>query len=152
MASWFNKASLSHTKPHPKPYVLTPLPPIAHVDHGKTSLVDRLLSFCAEDAAALASASASSSNGTSSGTSRPGSDSSSRNANTSGGGPGGSGAHTGNAPAAPAAQDRFMDSGQFERERGITISSKYTSLRYRGHVLNVLDTPGHADFGGEVER
>ena len=45
-----------------------------------------------------------------------------------------------------------MDSGQFERERGITITSKYTSFPYAGHVLNAVDTPGHADFGGEVER
>lgn len=36
--------------------------------------------------------------------------------------------------------------------RGITISSKYTSFQYKGHTLNVVDTPGHADFGGEVER
>lgn len=44
--------------------------------------------------------------------------------------------------------DRFMDSNALEKERGITISSKYTSMRWRGHVLNAVDTPGHADFGG----
>ncbi len=49
-------------------------------------------------------------------------------------------------------EDRVMDSGTLERERGITISSKYTSFPYRGHTLNAVDTPGHADFGGEVER
>lgn len=48
--------------------------------------------------------------------------------------------------------ERFMDSNALEKERGITISSKYTSMQWRGHVLNAVDTPGHADFGGEVER
>ena len=51
-----------------------------------------------------------------------------------------------------SSEDRVMDSGTLERERGITISSKYTSFPYRGHTLNAVDTPGHADFGGEVER
>ncbi|KAL4439803.1 hypothetical protein ABPG75_002804 [Micractinium tetrahymenae] len=73
---------------------------IAHVDHGKTTLMDRLLSFC----------------------------------------------------GASLSEDRVMDSNDFERERGITISSKYTSFAYKGHVFNAVDTPGHADFGGEVER
>ncbi|KAI8473301.1 MAG: elongation factor-like protein [Monoraphidium minutum] len=72
----------------------------AHVDHGKTTLFDRLLGACD---VALTS-------------------------------------------------DRAMDSGALERERGITILSKVTSFRYRGHLINALDTPGHADFGGEVER
>jgi translation elongation factor EF-G len=43
--------------------------------------------------------------------------------------------------------DRFMDSNALEKERGITISSKYTSMQWSGHVLNAVDTPGHADFG-----
>ena len=49
-------------------------------------------------------------------------------------------------------QDRVMDSGDLERERGITILAKNTSIRYKGIKINVVDTPGHADFGGEVER
>lgn len=72
----------------------------AHVDHGKTTLMDRLLS------------------------------------------------RTGNTLAG----DRVMDSNALEKERGITISSKYTSFVYKGHKINAVDTPGHADFGGEVER
>ena len=48
--------------------------------------------------------------------------------------------------------DRAMDSNTLEKERGITILAKYTSFKYRGHLINALDTPGHADFGGEVER
>jgi len=73
---------------------------IAHVDHGKTTLMDKLLEHC--------------------GTSFSG--------------------------------ERMMDSGDHEKERGITISSKYTRLYYKGHTLHIVDTPGHADFGGEVER
>ena len=45
-----------------------------------------------------------------------------------------------------------MDSNDLERERGITILSKNTALNYNGYIINVVDTPGHADFGGEVER
>ncbi|HEX7037615.1 MAG TPA: translational GTPase TypA [Pseudomonadales bacterium] len=75
---------------------------IAHVDHGKTTLVDRLLQQ--------------------------------------------TGTVTG------SAQERVMDSNELERERGITILSKNTSIEYRGYRINVVDTPGHADFGGEVER
>ena len=72
---------------------------IAHVDHGKTTLMDKLLEKC----------------GT----------------NLAGG-------------------DRLMDSNINEQERGITITSKYTRLYYNDSVLHVVDTPGHADFGGEV--
>src|SRR6058998_547564 len=49
-------------------------------------------------------------------------------------------------------QERVMDSNDLEREKGITILSKVASVRYRGIKINIVDTPGHADFGGEVER
>ncbi len=77
---------------------------IAHVDHGKTTLVDELLKQ--------------------------------------------SGVFRENQEVA----DRVMDSGDLERERGITILSKNTAIRYKGNKINIIDTPGHADFGGEVER
>ena len=77
---------------------------IAHVDHGKTTLVDKLLQ--------------------SSGTFRDN----------------------------EAVQERAMDSNDIERERGITILAKTTAINYKDHRINILDTPGHADFGGEVER
>ncbi len=77
---------------------------IAHVDHGKTTLIDRLLAQ--------------------SGTMRD------------------------NARMA----DRAMDSNDLERERGITILAKVTSVDWQGDRINIVDTPGHADFGGEVER
>ena len=51
-----------------------------------------------------------------------------------------------------ATVDRVMDSGDLERERGITILAKNTSVTYRDYKINIVDTPGHADFGGEVER
>jgi GTP-binding protein len=77
---------------------------IAHVDHGKTTLVDRLLQQ--------------------------------------------SGAFRENQRVA----ERAMDSNELERERGITILAKVTSIVWRGTRINIVDTPGHADFGGEVER
>ena len=77
---------------------------IAHVDHGKTTLVDEILK--------------------SSGTFRDNEDLS----------------------------NASMDSNQIERERGITILAKTTAINYNGYRINILDTPGHADFGGEVER
>ena len=77
---------------------------IAHVDHGKTTLVDKLLQA--------------------SGTFR-------ENENI---------------------QERVMDSNDIERERGITILAKTTAINYKDYRINILDTPGHADFGGEVER
>lgn len=49
-------------------------------------------------------------------------------------------------------EDRALDSNAIERERGITILSKNTAVRYKDKQINILDTPGHADFGGEVER
>src|SRR5437879_10577352 len=48
--------------------------------------------------------------------------------------------------------ERVMDSNALERERGITIMAKNTAVMYRGVKINIVDTPGHADFGGEVER
>ena len=48
--------------------------------------------------------------------------------------------------------ERLMDSGDLERERGITILAKNTSIYYKDTKINIVDTPGHADFGGEVER
>ena len=49
-------------------------------------------------------------------------------------------------------QERAMDSNDLERERGITILAKTTSINYKDYKINILDTPGHADFSGEVER
>ena len=48
--------------------------------------------------------------------------------------------------------ERAMDSNDIEKERGITILAKNTAVNYKGHHINIMDTPGHADFGGEVER
>ena len=50
-----------------------------------------------------------------------------------------------------ATQDRVMDSGDLERERGITILAKNTSVHYKDYKINIVDTPGHADFGGEAK-
>ena len=77
---------------------------IAHVDHGKTTLVDELLK------------------------------------------------QSGVFRANQEVQERVMDSNALERERGITILAKNTSVRYGDIKINIIDTPGHADFGGEVER
>ena len=77
---------------------------IAHVDHGKTTLVDQLLR------------------------------------------------QSGVFRANQEVVDRVIDSNDIERERGITILSKNTAVNYNGTKINIIDTPGHADFGGEVER
>ncbi len=77
---------------------------IAHVDHGKTTLVDQLLR------------------------------------------------QSGTFRANQQVQERALDSNELERERGITILAKCTSVEWRGTRINIVDTPGHADFGGEVER
>ncbi|HYG31388.1 MAG TPA: GTP-binding protein, partial [Methylophilaceae bacterium] len=77
---------------------------IAHVDHGKTTMVDKLL----QQAGTFAS-------------------------------------HQ-------QVAERVMDSGDIEKERGITILAKNTAVNYEGTHINIVDTPGHADFGGEVER
>ncbi len=77
---------------------------IAHVDHGKTTLVDELLK------------------------------------------------QSGAIQSHQQLEDRAMDSNDLERERGITILAKCTSVEWRGTRINIVDTPGHADFGGEVER
>ncbi len=77
---------------------------IAHVDHGKTTLVDKLLS------------------------------------------------QSGTLDARAPVQERMMDSNELERERGITILAKNTSIQWNAYQINIVDTPGHADFGGEVER
>ena len=77
---------------------------IAHVDHGKTTLVDGLLQ------------------------------------------------QSGTFKSHQAVEDRIMDSMDLEKERGITITAKNTAVHYEGVKINIMDTPGHADFGGEVER
>ena len=77
---------------------------IAHVDHGKTTLVDAMLH------------------------------------------------QTGAFREGEAVATCALDSGELERERGITILAKHTSVDYEGTRINIIDTPGHADFGGEVER
>ena len=77
---------------------------IAHVDHGKTTLLDKLLR------------------------------------------------DSGTLKASEMTEERIMDSNEIEKERGITILAKNTSLTWNGYQINIIDTPGHADFGGEVER
>jgi GTP-binding protein len=86
------------------PRALRNLAIIAHVDHGKTTLVDKLLQ------------------------------------------------QSGTFAAHEHVQERVMDSNDLERERGITILAKNCAVRYEGTHINIVDTPGHADFGGEVER
>src|ERR1700745_2215917 len=86
------------------PRALRNLAIIAHVDHGKTTLVDQLLR------------------------------------------------QSGTFAAHKAVTERVMDSNDLEKERGITILSKNCAIDYEGTHINIVDTPGHADFGGEVER
>src|SRR6202022_3613690 len=59
---------------------------------------------------------------------------------------------TGTFRANEQVQERVMDSNDLEREKGITILAKNTAVQYQGFHINIVDTPGHADFGGEVER
>ncbi|KAF9261034.1 hypothetical protein L218DRAFT_906276 [Marasmius fiardii PR-910] len=102
---------------------------IAHVDHGKTTLVDQLLrqSGTIKRLSALEQLQLTPTSQSASGT-------------------------TADSVVDGGFITRVMDSNDLERERGITILSKCTSIMYKGNLINIVDTPGHADFGGEVER
>ena len=95
---------MPHTQPNTQREELRNIAIIAHVDHGKTTLVDAMLW------------------------------------------------QSGTFEAHESVNERVMDSNDLERERGITILAKNTSIRYGDKLINIVDTPGHADFGGEVER
>src|SRR5690606_24863994 len=95
----------TYTREHPHMSIaIRNIAIIAHVDHGKTTLVDQLLR------------------------------------------------QAGTFRANQQVTERVMDSGDLERERGITILAKNCAVEYEGTRINIVDTPGHADFGGEVER